>query len=72
MFILAIESLKHNFCRFPDEEAGEVPMACVVKRFESRISESQVMDYIAKQVIGFCSFVIKIRRWFLCMILDMT
>lgn len=43
---------------FPDEEAGEVPMACVVKHSESRISESQVMDFIAKQVAPYK----KIRR----------
>lgn len=53
MFILAIEILNNNFCRFPDEEAGEVPMACVVKHSESRINESQVMEFIAKQVIDF-------------------
>ncbi|KAK1371198.1 hypothetical protein POM88_037290 [Heracleum sosnowskyi] len=34
---------------YPDGEAGEVPMACVVKR-SSRIDEAQVMDFIAKQV----------------------
>ncbi|KAL1833050.1 hypothetical protein ACET3Z_002701 [Daucus carota] len=43
---------------FPDEEAGEVPMACVVKRSESRINESQVMDFVAKQVAPYK----KIRR----------
>ncbi|KAL9239357.1 hypothetical protein vseg_013689 [Gypsophila vaccaria] len=35
---------------FPDEEAGEIPMAFVVRKPGSHISESQVMDYVAKQV----------------------
>lgn len=46
---------------FPDEEAGQVPMAFVVKQFQSTISESQIKDFIAKQVAPYK----KIRRvWF--------
>lgn len=37
--------------RYPDEESGQVPMAFVVRRLASVVDESQVMDYIAKQVI---------------------
>ncbi|OVA17556.1 AMP-dependent synthetase/ligase [Macleaya cordata] len=35
---------------YPNEEVGEVPMAFVVRRPRSSIDESQVMDFIAKQV----------------------
>ncbi|XP_021775946.1 4-coumarate--CoA ligase-like 9 [Chenopodium quinoa] len=35
---------------YPDEEAGEIPMAFVVCKPESSITASQVMDYVAKEV----------------------
>ncbi|KAI3847310.1 hypothetical protein MKW98_022443 [Papaver atlanticum] len=35
---------------YPNEEAGQVPMAFLVKRPHSSIDEPQVMDFIAKQV----------------------
>ncbi|KAL2468156.1 4-coumarate--CoA ligase-like 5 [Forsythia ovata] len=35
---------------FPDEEVGQFPMAYVVRKTGSSISESAVMDFIAKQV----------------------
>ncbi|KAK6920549.1 AMP-binding enzyme, C-terminal domain [Dillenia turbinata] len=43
---------------YPDEEAGQIPMAYVVRKPGSSISEAQVMDYIAKQVAPYK----KIRR----------
>ncbi|XP_004310199.1 PREDICTED: 4-coumarate--CoA ligase-like 6 isoform X1 [Fragaria vesca subsp. vesca] len=43
---------------YPDEESGQVPMAFVVRRLGSSVDESQVMDYIAKQVAPYK----KIRR----------
>ncbi|XP_059304098.1 4-coumarate--CoA ligase-like 9 [Lycium ferocissimum] len=43
---------------YPDEEAGQIPMAYVVRRPGSIISESQIMDIIAKQVAPYK----KIRR----------
>ncbi|KAM0003616.1 putative AMP-dependent synthetase/ligase, AMP-binding enzyme domain, ANL domain-containing protein [Helianthus debilis subsp. tardiflorus] len=35
---------------YPDEAAGQVPMGFVVKRKGSTIDETQVKDYVAKQV----------------------
>ena len=37
--------------RYPDEEAGQVPMAFVTKRSGSGVDESQIKDFIAKQVL---------------------
>ncbi|KAH9615436.1 hypothetical protein KSS87_022316 [Heliosperma pusillum] len=34
---------------YPDEDAGEIPMAFVVRKPGSNISTSQIMDYVAKQ-----------------------
>lgn len=36
--------------RYPDEEAGELPMAFIVRQPGSNITKEQVMDYVAKQV----------------------
>ncbi|KAL8224535.1 hypothetical protein R6Q57_020010 [Mikania cordata] len=35
---------------YPDESAGQVPMGFVVRKKESNIDETQVKDYVAKQV----------------------
>ncbi|KAL4193576.1 hypothetical protein AMTRI_Chr06g177440 [Amborella trichopoda] len=43
---------------YPDEEAGQIPMAFVVRKPQSFLSEAQVMDFIAKQVAPYK----KIRR----------
>lgn len=43
---------------YPDAQAGQVPMAFVVKRPQSTIDESEIMDFIAKQVAPYK----KIRR----------
>ncbi|KAJ3674353.1 hypothetical protein LUZ60_004969 [Juncus effusus] len=43
---------------YPDEEAGEIPMAFVVKQPGSNLTENQVMDFVAKQVAPYK----KIRR----------
>ncbi|KAK8703089.1 hypothetical protein V6N13_021419 [Hibiscus sabdariffa] len=34
---------------YPDEEAGQIPMAYIVRNPGSRLSEAQVIDFIAKQ-----------------------
>ncbi|GMH01170.1 hypothetical protein Nepgr_003009 [Nepenthes gracilis] len=43
---------------YPDEEAGQIPMAFVVRKPASSITGAQVMDFIAKQVAPYK----KIRR----------
>ncbi|TYJ25595.1 hypothetical protein E1A91_A07G060500v1 [Gossypium mustelinum] len=43
---------------YPDEEAGQIPMAYVVRNPGSNITQAQVMDFIAKQVAPYK----KIRR----------
>ncbi|XP_016434984.1 4-coumarate--CoA ligase-like 9 [Nicotiana tabacum] len=43
---------------YPDEEAGQVPMAFVVRRTQSSLDKEQVIDFISKQVAPYK----KIRR----------
>nr|AFZ78522.1 4-coumarate: CoA ligase [Populus tomentosa] len=43
---------------YPDEDAGQIPMAYVVRKPGSSITEAQIMDFIAKQVAPYK----KIRR----------
>ncbi|XP_022954925.1 4-coumarate--CoA ligase-like 9 [Cucurbita moschata] len=43
---------------YPDEEAGEIPMAYIVRKPGSTLTEAQVIDFIAKQVAPYK----KIRR----------
>ncbi|XP_068651910.1 4-coumarate--CoA ligase-like 9 [Aristolochia californica] len=43
---------------FPDEEAGQLPMAFVVKRTDSTLNQTQVMSFVARQVSQYK----KIRR----------
>lgn len=37
-------------CRFPQEDAGQIPVALVVRQPGCDISETEVMDYVAQQV----------------------
>ncbi|XXG89094.1 hypothetical protein AAC387_Pa12g1179 [Persea americana] len=43
---------------YPEEEAGQVPMAFVVRQPQSTLSEAEVIDFVAKQVAPYK----KIRR----------
>lgn len=51
--IISINIPKFYICIFhsyPDEEAGQVPLACVVRRPQSTLDEALVFDFISKQV----------------------
>ncbi|XP_010262467.1 PREDICTED: putative 4-coumarate--CoA ligase-like 8 isoform X2 [Nelumbo nucifera] len=43
---------------YPDEEAGEIPMACVVKREASKIKEGDIITFVAGKVAPYK----KVRR----------
>ncbi|CAN6371752.1 unnamed protein product [Urochloa humidicola] len=36
---------------YPDDEAGEVPVAFIVRRFGSKLHEGMIKEYVAKQVV---------------------
>lgn len=40
-----------QFCRARDEEAGEIPVAFVMKRDGCTLSQTDVIDFVSKQVI---------------------
>lgn len=40
------------FCRVEDEEAGQIPMAYVVKATGAKLTEAQVIEYVASQVLS--------------------
>ncbi|PHU25227.1 hypothetical protein BC332_03559 [Capsicum chinense] len=44
------KSSVQEFDRYPDEEAGELSMAFVVRRPQSTVNKEQVIDFISKQV----------------------
>ncbi|CAA3004861.1 4-coumarate-- ligase-like 9 [Olea europaea subsp. europaea] len=59
--IISINIPKFYICIFhsyPDEEAGQVPLACVVRRPQSTLDEALVFDFISKQVAPYK----KVRR----------
>ncbi|TVU43242.1 hypothetical protein EJB05_09690, partial [Eragrostis curvula] len=39
---------------YPDEDAGQLPMAFIVRKPGSHITEQQIMDYVAKHVNTLC------------------
>nr|WGU11328.1 4-coumarate:CoA ligase 11 [Crinum x powellii] len=43
---------------YPDDEAGQVPMAFVVRKLNSSVGEAEIMEFVAKQVAAYK----KIRR----------
>ena len=40
----------HCICRYPHEEAGQIPIALVVRQPGSNVTEAQIMDHVAKRV----------------------
>ena len=40
-------------CRLPDEEAGEIPASCVVRRRGAPESEADMMAYVAERVASY-------------------
>lgn len=40
-------------CRLPDEEAGEIPAACVVMNPNAEESEADIMDFVASNVASY-------------------
>jgi len=51
-------SLLYELCRYPDEDVGQLPMAFIVRKPGSKLTEQQVMDHVAKQVAPYK----KVRR----------
>lgn len=47
-------------CRIPDEEAGQVPVAFVVRQNGSIIDESKIKDFVARQVLAKISYTMMI------------
>lgn len=43
----------HVNCRLPDEEAGEIPAACVVINPNSQETEEDLMNYVASNVANY-------------------
>jgi acyl-coenzyme A synthetase/AMP-(fatty) acid ligase len=43
-------SLNLFIYRYPHEEAGQIPVALVVRQPGSKVTEAQVMDHVAKRV----------------------
>ena len=40
-------------CRLPDEEAGEIPIACVVIRTDAQEKEVDLINYVASRVASY-------------------
>ncbi|CAN1267955.1 4-coumarate--CoA ligase-like 9 [Linum perenne] len=47
-----------GICRYPDEDAGQIPMAFVVRKPGLNLTEAEVMEFVAKQVAPYK----KVRR----------
>ncbi|VAI02488.1 unnamed protein product [Triticum turgidum subsp. durum] len=48
-FLFVVDRLK-ELIKYPHDEAGEIPMALVVRQPGSKVTEAQVMEHVAKQV----------------------
>lgn len=42
--------VKKLFCSYPDKEVGQFPMAYVVRKAGTQLSESEVMKFVGNQV----------------------
>lgn len=49
-YIVHPEKLKDWLYRYPDEDAGQVPAAFVVRKLGSKVNKSHIMEFVAKQV----------------------
>lgn len=38
--------------RYPDEAAGQIPMAFIVRQPGKELTEDEIMDWVAKQVLN--------------------
>lgn len=38
--------------RYPDETAGQIPMAFIVRQAGKELTEDEIMDWVAKQVLS--------------------
>lgn len=53
LHVPTIMSFVFCFCRLPDEDAGEVPAACVVINRDATESEEDIMNYVASNVASY-------------------
>jgi hypothetical protein len=37
--------------RYPDEDAGQVPLAFVIRQPQSSMGEAEIIDFVAKRVL---------------------
>lgn len=44
------DNILGRICRLPDEEAGEIPAACVVLSPQAKESEEEIVKYVASNV----------------------
>jgi hypothetical protein len=40
-----------TMCRYPDDSAGQIPMAYIVRKPGQEVNEDEVMEWVTKQVI---------------------
>lgn len=52
MILESITSLTET-CRLPDEDAGEVPAACIVMNKSAKESEEDIMSYVSSNVASY-------------------
>lgn len=50
---MCVSCVLRHACSLPDEEAGEVPVSCVVRRHGASESEADIMAYVAGRVASY-------------------